>query len=455
MPLLLLSLLLGVQQPSGLAVSNVTVVDIASGARAPGSTVIITGNRITAVGPSASIKIPSGARRVDGGGRYLIPGLWDMHVHLSMTGRSALALFLASGVTGVRDMGGDVTRVLPMRDSVARELIPGPRILTAGSIVERGNWIRAVRGLGERLKQPGLIAEMDRRLPLDSVSDGPRVVDSLMKLGVDFIKIRNFPPPPVYFAFARAARERGLRISGHAPPPAIIGQVSDSGFVSFEHSVIDFVNGGLVGGFDAMAPADRAALFARFARNGTAFDPTLISSRSRFIADSTIERMIADSSAADRPELRFASPAVRAEWRDQLAMRQADDKLDWNPTYRSTLRDVREMAAAGMLIVGGTDVPVVTLIPGFSLYDELELLVKEAGMTPLAALATSTINAAKVLGLADSLGQVAPGFVADLILLDRDPTADISAVRGLHAVIRNGKLLERRDLDRLREEGKR
>src|SRR6185503_13076256 len=127
----------------------------------------------------------------------------------------------------------------------------------------------------------------------------------------------------------------------------------------------------------------------------------------------------------------------------------------WNPTYRSTLRDVREMAAAGMLIVGGTDVPVVTLIPGFSLYDELELLVKEAGMTPLAALATSTINAAKVLGLADSLGQVAPGFVADLILLDRDPTADISAVRGLHAVIRNGKLLERRDLDRLREEGRR
>jgi imidazolonepropionase-like amidohydrolase len=451
---LLLALLVAVQQPAELAISNVTVIDIATGARAPNSTVLIRGNRITAVGPSANVTIPSGARRVDGGGKFVIPGLWDMHMHLSMTGRSALALLLANGVTGVRDMGGDFSRVLPWRDSVARGAITGPRILTAGPIVERGNWIRAVRGLGEQLKQPGLIAEMDRRLPLDSVGDGPRMVDSLARLGVDFIKIRNFPSPPVYFPFARAAREQGLRISGHAPPPAIIGQVSDSGFASFEHSVLDFVNGGVVGGFDAMSPTDRAALFARFARNGTAFDPTLVSAKSRFIADSTIDRMIADSSAADRPELRFASPAVRAEWRDQLELRKADDKLDWNPTYRSTLRDVREMAAAGMLILSGTDVPVVTLIPGYSLHDELELLVKEAGMTPLAALAASTINAAKVLGVADSIGQVKAGYVADLLLLDRDPTVDISAVRALSVVIRNGRLLTRADLDRLREAGR-
>jgi hypothetical protein len=192
---LLLALLVAVQQPAELALSNVTVIDIATGSRAPGSTVLIRGNRISAVGPSASVTIPSGARRVDGGGKFVIPGLWDMHLHLSMTGRSALALLLANGVTGVRDMGGIYARVRPWRDSVARGTIAGPRIFTAGPIVERGNWIRAVRGLGERLKQPGLIAEMDRRLPLDSVSDGPRMVDSLARLGVDFIKIRNFPSP--------------------------------------------------------------------------------------------------------------------------------------------------------------------------------------------------------------------------------------------------------------------
>jgi imidazolonepropionase-like amidohydrolase len=377
-----------------------------------------------------------------------------MHVHLSMTGRSALALFLANGVTGVRDMGGDVARVIPWRDSVARGQIAGPRILTAGPIVERGNWLRAVKQMSQRLNQPNLMAELDRRLALDSVSDGKRAVDSLARLGVDFIKIRNFPAGPVYFAFARAARERGLRISGHAPLTAMVAQASDSGFGTFEHSFLDFRNQALVGGFDAMSEADRATLFARLARNGSSFDPTLVSSKARFIPDSTVTRLISDTSGSIPRGLRYASPEVRAEWREQLALRQADTPMDWNPAYRSTLRDIGEMAAAGMLILSGTDVPVVTLIPGFSLLDELELLVREAGMTPLAALATSTINPAQVLGLADSLGQVKAGYVADLVILDRDPTVDIGAVRELNAVIRNGRLLTRADLDRLREAGR-
>ena len=113
------------------------------------------------------------------------------------------------------------------------------------------------------------------------------------------------------------------------------------------------------------------------------------------------------------------------------------------------------MSAAGVLILSGTDVPVVTLIPGFSLLDELELLVKEGGLTPLAALQASTVNPARAMGFADSLGLVRPGFVADLLLLDRDPTVDISAVRGLHAMVRNGRLFARDALDRLREEGRR
>ena len=452
---LLFALMLAVQQPSQLALDNVTVIDVASGALAPGSTVLITGNRITAVGPSSSVTVPSGARRVDGRGKYLMPGLWDMHVHVSMTGRSSLALFLANGVTGVRDMGGNASVVIPLRDSVARGAIAGPRILTAGPIVERGNWLRAVRQMSQRLNQPGLVAEMDRRLALDSVSDGVRAVDSLAKLGVDFIKIRNFPSGPVYYAFARAARARGLTIAGHAPFTSMVGPASDSGFQTFEHSFLDFQNQALVGGFDALTSADRAALFARLARNGTSFDPTLVSSKARFFSDSTITRMIGDTAGPLPRGLRYASPAVRGEWREQLALRQADTPMDWNPIYQSTLRDIREMAAAGMLILSGTDVPVVTLIPGYSLHDELELLVKEAGMSPLAAIAASTINPARAMGIADSVGQVKAGYVADLIVLDRDPTEDIGAVRDLNAVIRNGRLLNREALDRLREEGKR
>ena len=312
-----------------------------------------------------------------------------------------------------------------------------------------------MKQLSQRLNQPNLMAEIDRRLALDSVSDGERVADSLAKLGVDFIKIRNYPSPPVYFAFARAARSRGLRISGHSSPPSMTGQVSDSGFVSFEHGFLDFVNQKLVGGFDAMPPADRAALFARFARNGTAYDPTLISTNARFIPDTAIQRMIADTAGTTRPGLRYASPAVREEWREQLALRAADTPTDWNPIYQSELRDVREMSAAGVLILSGTDVPVVTLIPGLSLLDELELLVKEAGMTPLAALQSLDREPRQTDGLrrlawpgsARLCGGPDPARQAIL-------TSDISAVRSLHAVVRNGRLYERKDLDRLREEGR-
>lgn len=451
--LLLLAVALAAPQSADLAITNVTVIDVATGNRAPASTVLISGSRISATGPAATVRIPAGTRRVDAGGRFMIPGLWDMHVHLSMTGRSSLALFLATGVTGVRDMGGHPRQALAWRDSTARGVLVGPRILAAGPIVESGRWLRAVRQLSLSLNQPNLIAELDRRLALDSVADAEKVVDSLARLGVDFVKIRNFPSPATYFAFARAATRRGLRISGHSPPPGFVPQVSDSGFSSLEHSVDDFVNQTLVGGFDALSPGDRRTLFERLARNGTAFDPTLISTKARFISDSAILRMIADTTGATLASLRFASPAVRAEWREQLALRAVDTPADWTPIYRSTLRDIREMAAAGVLILSGSDVPVVTLIPGFSLLDELELLVKEAGLTPLAALQASTLNPAKVMGLADSLGLVAPGFVADLLLLDRDPLVDISAVRGLHAVVRNGRLFERADLDRLRAEG--
>ena len=310
-----------------------------------------------------------------------------------------------------------------------------------------------MKQLSAGLKQPNLIAELDRRLALDSAATA-RVLDSLARLGVDFIKIRNFPSPAAYFAFARAARARGLRIAGHSPPPSFAAQVSDSGFASFEHDVIDVVNQKLVGGFDAMSPADRAALFARLARNGTAFDPTLISTNARFIPDTAVQRMIDDTAGTSRPGLRYASPEVRQEWREQLALRGADTPADWHPIYESDLRDIRRDGCRRRAdperhrCARGDAHPRVLAARRARAAGEGRW--HDAARGP----AASTLNPARVLGLADSLGRAAPGFVADLLLVDRDPTGDISAVRGLHAVVRNGRLYERNDLDRLREEGR-
>lgn len=431
------------QQP--LAITNVRVVDVATGTASPAATVVLTGATITAVG---KVAIPSGSRVINGRGKYLIPGLWDMHVHLSMAGREALPVLLANGITAVRDMGGAGHTVMAWRDSVAAGTLVGPRIKAPGQIVESQRWLSNVIRRVEPLNQPGLLAELRSRFALDSAGDGPRFVDSLKRLGADFIKIRNFPSPPTYFAFARAAREAGLPLAGHGPPAEFLGVVSDSGFASLEHSLIGIQNSKLVPAMSTMPDSAQGDLVRRFARNGTAWDPTLVSGRVRFIPDSAKQRTVDDSTGATSPVLRFVSPQLRQAWRAGLALEGASRPDDWTDIEGQAHRDVRRFADLGVTILAGTDLGVVTLVPGFALHDELELLV-EAGLSPREALAAATINPAKVMRLGTAMGAIAPGQVADLVLLDADPLEDIRATRAIRGVIANGHWYDRAALDRL------
>ncbi len=444
-----------VAQERGVAIVDVTVIDVVAGSRIPRQTVLISGPTISGVGPSREVGRPAGFRVVNGQGKFLIPGLWDMHVHLSMIGRSALAVFLSTGVTGVRDMGGNPATVLAWRDSVAAGTLDGPRIKAPGNIVESSRWLRSIIGRTEKLDQPELLAELKRRFALETAADGPRVVDSLARLGVDFIKIRNYPSAEAYAAFAGAARARGLRIAGHAPLPALLALVSDSGFTSFEHSLIGVRGGKLIDAFDGMPDTSQARLLGRFAANGTAWDPTLVSARTRFISDSARDRIIADSTGATDPALRYVSATLRQSWRAGRALAGVSPKEDWTEIYQANLRDVRRMKDAGIVILAGTDVAVSTLVPGFSLHDELELLVSGGGLTPAEALAAATINPAKVLGLDQSSGTIAVGKLADLVLLDHDPLADIRATRSIRAVMANGRFYDRTMLDQRLEASRR
>lgn len=431
------------QQP--VAITNVRVVDVTTGTAGPAATVVLTGNTISAVG---KVAIPSGSRVINGRGKYLIPGLWDMHVHLSMAGREALPVLLANGVTAVRDMGGGGGTVMGWRDSVAAGTLVGPRIKAPGQIVESQRWLSNVIRRVEPLNQPGLLAELKSRFPLDSAGDGPRFVDSLKRLGADFIKIRNFPAPPTYFAFARAAREAGLPLAGHGPPAEFLGVVSDSGFASLEHSLIGIQNSKLVPAMSTMPDSAQGDLIRRFARNGTAWDPTLVSGRVRFIPDSAKQRMVDDSTGATSPVLRFVSPQLRQAWRAGLALEGASRPDDWTDIEGQARRDVRRFADLGVTILAGTDLGVVTLVPGFALHDELELLVA-AGLSPRQALAAATINPAKVMRLGAAMGAIAPGQVADLVLLDANPLEDIRATRAIRGVIANGRWYDRAALDRM------
>jgi adenine deaminase len=191
-------------------------------------------------------------------------------------------------------------------------------------------------------------------------------------------------------------------------------------------------------------------LFRRFAENGTAFVPTLIANRGyRLLPDSLVLAVIADSAGVHEPRRRYVSRDLAEDWRVQIGMKQSERPRDWHAYHRSTLRDLREMQLAGVPLLAGTDAAAPLVFPGFSLHEELELLVSEGGLTPLQALRSATGTPAEFVELQDSLGSIAPGKLADLVLLDANPLDDIRNTQRIRSVVANGRLLDRPALDSL------
>ena len=194
-----LALMQAAPPPDALIITHVTVIDGADSVPRPDQTIIIRGNRIVAVGPAASTPIPNAGRIIAGAGRFLIPGLWDMHVHTDVPGgREVLRLYVVNGVLSVRDLAGTWERLSGWRKEIARGDLVGPRIMASGPYLEGGD-----------IPIPHFLVRTPEEARL--------AVDSLARLGVDVVKLHGQMPPAVYFAAARAARERGLRVAGHVP----------------------------------------------------------------------------------------------------------------------------------------------------------------------------------------------------------------------------------------------
>ncbi|MBK8246896.1 MAG: hypothetical protein IPK85_05795 [Gemmatimonadetes bacterium] len=194
-----------------LAITNTSVVDPSTGTVRAGQTVVVRGSRIEAVTPARQARVPQGARRIDGTGRFVIPGLWDMHVHMDLPGgRAMLPLYVAHGVTGVRDMNSRLEVLRGWQQEIGRGAQVGPRMVVSGPYV-----------VGRAVPLPHLVAL--------TAAEGARAVDSLATLGVDFIKVHNALPPAALFGAARRARERGIVFAGHVFPPTTPLQASDSG----------------------------------------------------------------------------------------------------------------------------------------------------------------------------------------------------------------------------------
>jgi hypothetical protein len=430
-------------QAQSLAVKNVTVIDGSDSTPRRDQTVLIRGNRIVAVGSSRSVRVPPGATVVDGRNRYLIPGLWDMHVHTDVPrGRDLLGLFVANGVLGVRDLAGDWARLQGWRREISAGTLVGPRMLLSGPYIEGGD-----------VPIPHLLA----RTPAEAVA----AVDSLARLGVDVIKLHTQLNRETYLAAASAARRRGLRVAGHVPRTVGAAEASDSGVGSIEHMLRIPV---------PCTPAESTRLLPRFAvqrvlAECSSADPnplfrTLLRNRTWVVPTLTPSVEIASWPRRELPGDAFAPylPDTLKQFVAQLFPMPPDvppgaDSIGQR-LFAKRLALVGTLHRAGIGILTGTDSPLRNSPPGFGLHQELALLVR-AGMSPFQALRSATLLPAHYFGMQDSLGRIAPNMVADLVLLSANPLLDIGNTRRIEAVVLRGKLLNRQSLQQLIDRARR
>ena len=420
-----------------IALTHAVLIDGADSVPRVDQTIVVRGTRIATVGPSRTTPVPKDARVFDARGGFVIPGLWDMHVHTVVpSGRAVLALYVANGVTGVRDMGSDWDSLRAWRRDIATRRLVGPLIIASGPYLEGGD-------------VP--IAHILTRTP----AEGRAAVDSLITLGVDFVKVHGQLTRETYFAIARRARERGIPFAGHVPQVVGAADASDSGQRSIEHmltipvpctpaeSIALRPRFTVQSALGRCTSADLAPLYARFARNGTWVTPTL-----------TAVYEVANWPNRDVPGDSFSRylPAALRRFVAQIfpvpdSIPPGADSVG-RAIFDKRLTQVAAMHRAGVRILAGTDAPLPNSPPGFGLHEELALLVR-GGASPLDAIRAATLEPARYFGMLDSAGTIAPGKFADLVVLRGNPLLDIRETRRILAVVTNGRLIDSAGRERL------
>lgn len=354
---------------STIAFVDVTVIDVTSGRTQPAMTVVADGTHIVAVGKTGAVTVPDTAQIVKASGKYMIPGLWDMHVHLDLLdqdprGSASLPMFIANGVTGVRDAGGALKYVDGLRARIAEGSLIGPRIVRAGSFIEGP----------PPSTGPDLTRQM-ARLIVNNPEEAGQAVRVLKSQGVDFIKIHGRMPLDVVAALTDEARKQKIPVQGHATVTP--EQASDLGFQAIDHQVL---------GDDARR---NAVVLSTLAKNGTWNVPTL----------SWINWIHTyPSGPSGDPNLRYVPKSVQQHWETIFPVTRSTPG-EINARRANTLaaqaRHIPMLVKAGVPLLAGTDTGSPDIVAGFSLHDELRLLVR-AGLTPLQALQTATIQPCKI-----------------------------------------------------------
>lgn len=446
-----------------LVLRDVTIVNIERNRLEPRRDVVIVGDRIVGVHASGTTRAPKQGRVLDGSGKFLMPGLWDFHVHVfSVPGEEdfALPLYILNGITGVRDVGA--LRSLPEQQRVAAAIERGervgPRLVLAGALIDGppGSW-------------PGQMVAV-------SPDEGRKRVRESKAAGWRSIKSYSLLSEPTYLAIADEAQRQHLTLYGHIPESVRLEAAVSAGHRSIEHfgrvtqacsleeDAMISANAQALKAPDPL-PALMAVMMGHNGRTLASWDGIRCAAVVRRLAsaDAAVmpSLMVSDfylgkDPAADDPRMRSVPRAVREQWgqgdwrRQQippelLAQAPKSVALDWK-----TFKMAHD---AGVTILAGTDAAFANpfLFHGFTLHDELQRYV-DAGLTPQQALMTATVNPGRFLRRGNLAGRVGIRQKADLVLLDANPLADIVAMRRIHAVVANGRLFNRAALDALRRD---
>ncbi|PJJ60469.1 amidohydrolase family protein [Hymenobacter chitinivorans] len=440
-----------------LIIAHANVVDVETGQVRADQTLGIRDGRIAYVGKPAPMAAP---QTVDARGRYLIPGLWDMHVHfrggdsLAAANRNLLPLYLAHGVTTVRDAGGDLTpHIFRWRAQMAAGQLAGPRIFTSGP------------------KLDGPKAFWAGSLEIETPEQINRALDSLQKLRVDYVKLYESTISREAFLGAIAeAEKRGLTTTGHMPYTVTLREAAERGLDATEH--LYYLLKACSNREDSLTAAVQASLrtskplglFAVLPAVYRTYDPAVAAQTFRMLKQHRtavvptlfIQKLLTELPTTDHaPDtlLAYIAPGIQRTYARRLAGARAQSPATraFNQQLGARFTTlIPQLQAAGVTLLAGSDSgPSNSYVyPGVSLLGELELLVA-AGLTPAQALQAATINGALFLKADQRSGTIAVGKEADLVLLDRNPLENISHLRRVQCVVSRGRLYSARDLRRL------